>query len=344
MQAHKEITHVSRDRGAEYASAASRGAPQAVQVADRFHVAKNLSEAVADLLSRVLTELNATLEGEAAGPATAQGGGRIAVEEWRPAPGEQIKRMISTHRAEREARYQHVENLQKQGLTSKEIARCLGVSERTVRHWRKRGVAPDVRPRRKRESDFDPYAPYVLKRWEEGERNGTHLWQEIATQGYSGSQRMVYRFLKTLKMHEGGVSAEGYRLPHYSSIAAISLFMRHPDKLEETEREHLTAFRRAAPSLETTYQLVQDFLVMMRKLEGERLDAWLVQVHESQLPELESFAHGVEQDKDAVQAGLTLDINNGQVEGQVTRIKLIKRMMYGKAGFALLRQRVLHRI
>jgi transposase len=84
--------------------------------------------------------------------------------------------------------------------------------------------------------------------------------------------------------------------------------------------------------------------MMMRKLEGARLDAWLTQVHESELPELQSFAQGVERDKEAVQAGLTLAINNGQVEGQVTRIKLIKRMMYGKAGFALLRQRVLHRI
>ena len=78
--------------------------------------------------------------------------------------------------------------------------------------------------------------------------------------------------------------------------------------------------------------------------EGERLDIWLVNVYESGLPELESFAHGVEQNKAAVQAGLTLQINNGQVEGHVTRVKLIKRMMYGKAGFALLRQRVLHRI
>jgi transposase len=83
---------------------------------------------------------------------------------------------------------------------------------------------------------------------------------------------------------------------------------------------------------------------MMRQREGERLDTWLTQAHESQPPELESFAHGVERDKAAVQAGLTLPINNGQVEGQVTRIKLIKRMMYGKAGFALLRQRVLHRL
>jgi transposase len=155
---------------------------------------------------------------------------------------------------------------------------------------------------------------------------------------------MVYRFLKTLKAHEIEASAGVHRLPHFSSTAVVSLFMRHPDKLEEIEQEQLTAFRRAAPSLETTYQLVQDFLGMMRQRKGERLDAWLLRVHESQLPELESFTHGVERDKDAVQAGLTLAINNGQVEGQVTRIKLIKRMMYGKAGFALLRQRVLHRI
>jgi transposase len=83
---------------------------------------------------------------------------------------------------------------------------------------------------------------------------------------------------------------------------------------------------------------------MLRKREGERLDTWLANVQESSLPEMASFAHGVERDKAAVQAGLTLQINNGQTEGHVTRIQLIKRMMYGKAGFALLRQRVLHRI
>jgi transposase len=334
IQAHGEITHVSRDRGSEYASAATRGAPQAVQVADRFHVAKNLSEAVADLLARVLTELKDSPQAEVQGP----------VEEWRPAAGEQVNQAISTHRAEREARYQHVERLRQQGLTSQQLAHQLGMSDRTVRHWLKRGVAPDTRPRRKRQSDFDPYAPYVLKRWEEGEHNGTHLWEEIAAQGYPGSQRMVYRFLKTLKMQEKAASAKHCHLPHFSSTAAVSLFMQRPETLEQSKRDDLAAFRRASPALETTYQLVQDFLAMMRQREGERLDTWLAQVHESQLPELESFANGVERDKEAVQAGLTLAINNGQVEGQVTRIKLIKRMMYGKAGFALLRQRVLHRI
>ena len=110
--------------------------------------------------------------------------------------------------------------------------------------------------------------------------------------------------------------------------------MRHPDKLDEGERMDLAALRWVHPDLETAYRLTQDFLQMLRKREGERLESWLTQVPDSDLPELESFAYGVEQDQAAVQAGLTLPINNGQVEGHVTRVKLIKRMMYGKAGFA----------
>lgn len=118
--------------------------------------------------------------------------------------------------------------------------------------------------------------------------------------------------------------------------------MCRPEKLDEAGQEDLTAFCLANKQLDTTYQLVQDFLQMMHKREGERLDAWLTQVHESRLPELQRFARGVEQDKEVVRAGLTLSINNGQVEGHVTKIKLLKRMMYGRAKCNLLRQRVLH--
>jgi transposase len=155
---------------------------------------------------------------------------------------------------------------------------------------------------------------------------------------------MVYRFLMTLKKTEVKPAEETHQVIHYASTAAVCLFMRHPDKLEEGERLDLAALRQVHPNLETAYSLTQNFLQMLRKREGERLDTWLASVHESSLAELESFAHGVERDKAAVQAGLTLPINNGQTEGHVTRIKLLKRMMYGKAGFALLRQRVLHRI
>jgi transposase len=153
---------------------------------------------------------------------------------------------------------------------------------------------------------------------------------------------MVYRFLETLKTTEIVPSAGTARLPHYTSTAAVWLLMRRPEQLDEIQPEDLAAFRLAHTSLNTTYQLVQDFLQMMRQRKGERLDAWLTQVQESGLRELERFAQGVEQDKAAVQAGLTLASSNGQVEGQVTKIKLIKRMMYGRATFPLLRQRVLH--
>jgi len=164
----------------------------------------------------------------------------------------------------------------------------------------------------------------------------------VRFQGYRGSERTVYRFLETLKTKEIVTSAGTARLPHYTSTVAVWLFMRRPERLDEIQREDLAAFRLAHPSLKTTYQLVQGFLQMMRLRQGERLDAWLSKVQESGLPELQSFAQGVKQDKAAVQAGLTLAINNGQVEGQVTKIKLIKRMMYGRATFPLLRQRVLH--
>jgi transposase len=343
MAAHPEITHVSRDRGAEYASAASTGAPQAIQVADRFHVCQNLSDAVQRLLARVLSEMKASSQ-QAEEEIPAKVEAPVAVQEWRPDPGKHVARTIATRRAERGARYQQAVRLREQGLAIKEIACQLGASERTVRHWFERGVAPDTRPRHKRQSDFDPYAPYVLKRWQDGERNGTRIFEEIAAQGYPGSQRMVYRFLKTLKKTDVTLSAGTRCVLHYTSSAAVCLFMQHPDNLDERKRLDLAALRQAYPALASVYDLTQDFLQMLHKQEGERLDTWLASVYESGLPELTSFAHGVEQDKAAVQAGLTLPINNGQTEGHVTRIKLIKRMMYGKAGFALLRQRVLHRL
>jgi len=108
------------------------------------------------------------------------------------------------------------------------------------------------------------------------------------------------------------------------------------------EQADLAAFCEANTALKRAYDLVQDFFTMVHKLQGHRLDAWLAQVASSDLPELESFARGIEKDKAAVHLGLTRSTNNAQVEGQVTKLKLIKRTMYGRASFSLLRQRVLY--
>jgi DNA-binding transcriptional regulator YiaG len=140
MKKHPEITHVSRDRGREYASAAAQGAPQAVEVADRFHIVKNLSQAVQQLLARVLTEMKEVSQADAAPGACEQKQTphTLPMEEWRPAQDEDVKQAILTRRTERNERYQQIMALRTQGLTSPAIASRLGMKERTVRDWLQR--------------------------------------------------------------------------------------------------------------------------------------------------------------------------------------------------------------
>lgn len=154
----------------------------------------------------------------------------------------------------------------------------------------------------------------------------------------------MYRSLATLKQTEIRVSVNVERIKKYTPNTAVWLFVHDPKKLGEVEQEDVAAILLASPALKKAYDLIQSFLTMVHKREGKRLDAWLTQVAESGLAELQSFASGIEKDKEAVLAGLTWSINNGMVEGHVTKLKLIKRQGYGRAGFPLLRKRVLHAI
>jgi transposase len=128
------------------------------------------------------------------------------------------------------------------------------------------------------------------------------------------------------------------------SRQASFLFLRQPEKLDASEQETLLLLRQVHPEVDLAYDLVQQFAQMLRTRTGDLLDPWLVQVQSSNLPELQSFAVGVERDKEEVRAGLTWWINNGMVEGHVTKLKLIKRQGYGRAGFPLLRKRVLYAV
>src|SRR2546421_8297351 len=216
------------------------------------------------------------------------------------------------------------------GLTAKEIAGQLNMSERTVQTWLAAGTFPEAKKRRKKASSFDPFAPYVLKRWQEGERNGLVLWREIQKQGYTGSERTVYRHIETLKQASVRVSLNLNRLHTFTASTAVWLFVRDPKSLDEVEQEDLATFCQASPTLKQTYDLVQDFMQMVRKREGYRLDAWLKRVAASDISELQSFASGVEKDKAAVKTGLTLPGNKTQGEGQVTQLEILKRTMDGK--------------
>jgi transposase len=344
MRDNPEIHAVSRDRASAYASAASEAAPQAIQVADRFHVCKNLTEATQLLLTRCQAEIAATPDKGEEPVQNESGKPIISIEEWRAPEPAHVEKARLTRRAGRKARYEQMMKMVVLGSTSKEIASQLGMSERTVRSWKAAGAFPEAKKRRKKASSFDEFAPYVLKRWQEGEHNGMQLWREIVSLGYTGSERTVYRHVETLKQAHVQASLNPDRLHKFTASTAVWLFVRDPKSLDEIEQEDLATFCQASPTLKRAYDLVQDFMKMVRKREGHRLDAWLERVAVSDLPELQSFATGVEKDKAAVKAGLTWSINNGQVEGQVTKLKLIKRTMYGKAGFPLLRQRVLHAV
>jgi transposase len=336
MQAHAEIELVSRDRGGDYATAASQGAPQAIQTADRFHLCKNLTEAVEKALARCRAEIRESQK------AKKKPSEDIAPEELPLALLTTDGNPYSAHQTERYDRYQQVVALREQGAKVKEIAERLGLGRRTVQYWLAHGSYPETNYHHRHRSRFDTYEAYVRKRWDEGVHNIQQIWREIKAQGYPHSDRALRRHLEAVRGKTPTELEEAGVLDHFSAKKAVWLFVRLFDDLKEKEREELLALRQASVTAETIYQLVQEFFRLVHARQGTQLDSWLASVEASGIPELQRFANGLERDKTAVLAGLTLIHSNGQVEGQVTRMKLIKRMMFGRAGFALLRQRVLH--
>ena len=337
-----DIFVVSRDRGGEYEKAATLGAPQAVQCADMFHIVKNLTEATQLLLARCQAEmLEASAQEESAGQEPHKP--LISIEQWRPPEPRYVEKARLARRAGRYARYQQAVEFGQQGMT-RHLKLPIGWAEALARS--KNGLrlerSPPARKRRKKPSSFDAFAPFVLKRWKEGAQKGITLYREIKAQGYTGSERSVYRYLATLKLAEIQAPLNVERIKKYTPNTAVWLFMRDPKTLNKIEQEDLATILLASPPLKKAYDLIQSFLAMVHKREGKRLDVWLAKVAESGLPELLSFASGIEKDKDAVRAGLTWSWSNGMVEGHVTKLKLIKRQGYGRAGFPLLRKRVLH--
>lgn len=348
MLQHPEIDLVSRDRGGDSAAAARQGAPQAIQVADRFHVMKNLTEAVGLALGRCVGEWQHAHRCQSATAAAAPDQMPLpALDEWRPRRSSTAERAHRARQAEREAAYQHMRTWQALGLRATEIAERLGKSPQTVRNWLARGTIPQATRQRKLHSHFDSYAPYVLARWQEGCHNGLQLWREITARGYRDSPRMLYRFLATLPGRietRAGTLAQAKERTLLSVRDAVWLVVRDPTMLEADEQEELTLLCQASSTARQLYALVQEFRRLLHQKAGHQLDAWLEQASASQIKELQSFVLGVEKDKVAVVAGFSRPENNGPTEGHVTKLKLVKRAMYGRASFSLLRQRLLHPI
>jgi len=338
MRHHPDLMAVSRDRGGEYASAAREGAPQAIQCADRFHLLKNLGEAVEGLLAR---HLAAHRKKETQATPDEQAPVWLPKSAARRSP--QLEQLQRARREERLARYEQVIALRKQGLSYQAIASRVGMGASTVQSWLAGETFPERKPR-EQGNKLDRYLPYVVERWAQGCHNIAQIYQELLARGYKGSYASVYgNIVRSLPAGRKFPSDDDALRPvPVLSRQGAFLFLRRAEKLEASEQETLVMLRQFHPEVNLAYDLVQQFAQMLRTRTGGLLDAWLAQVEQSNLPELQSFASGVEKDKDAVRNGLTWSINNGRVEGHVTKLKLIKRQGYGRAGFPLLRKRVLH--
>ena len=269
MASHPEIELVSRDRGGDYASAAATGAPpQAVQCADRFHILKNLGEALEGCLARHLA-------------AKRQKQTQETVDEHRPiehAPravrrSPQVERLQQAYRAERQACYEQVVALRKLGMSQATIAERVGIGHSTVSRWLAASTLPETR-RGPYVSRLDPYLPYLFQRWESGCHNMTVLFHELVARGYKGSYESVRDHL--VRQLPGGKknASKGAKLSPapLSSRQATFLFLSRPEKLETEEQETVRQLRQSHPEADLAYDLVQQFAQMLRTRTGEQLE------------------------------------------------------------------------
>ncbi len=333
LKQHPSIRVVSRDGSSEYASAIRKGAPQAQQVSDRWHVLKNLAACVSAQLTKTLAQLR-------------------RAQDPLPPKTQAIQQVQQARQSERMTRYEQALALQRQGMKSGEIARTLSMSQRTLQRWMATGTIPYSRRKSPRPRLIDPYKNYLLKRWRQGCHSGAQLAKELRARGYASSDHGIYRYLETLKA-VAPVPSQGKQTSKRASahlppaLVTLSpsqitwLFFRLEADRKPEEQETLRQLRQASPQAEALYQLVEDFLHMTRERTADQLDEWLTRVKESHFQAFRPFVTGVRKDKEAIVAGLTLPWSTGPLEGQINRLKLIKRSMYGQAGFPLLRLRVL---
>lgn len=257
------------------------------------------------------------------------------------------------------ARYEQILELRNQGLGIKKIAQKLSINHLTVRRLVDAPAFPERQPRGKQPSKLDAYLPYLAKRWQEGCHNGRELWRELQGQGYQGSAVGVNRYIKSwrdqlnakqpivpakVKAKAEDTPPKAVTVPKERVISARQLswwMISGPEKLSSENQAKLKRVREGFADLELAYQLGQDFLRMLRKRPNRELEEWLERSLGSGLEDLVNFGQGIANDKAAVQAAMELEWNNGPTEGSVNRLKLVKRQMYGRAKFGLLKARVI---
>jgi transposase len=351
LNAHPGIDIISRDRYGDYARGAATGAPKAQQIADRFHLLKNLR----DTSELWLRHHRAHLVSPTPAVVVHDGAALVPAPPGHPSPSADrtVQRLnaVLEKRAQRRGRYERAMALHAEGYTARAIGTLTGTSRTVISGWIKAGQFPG------RASVLPAIAPYVetvRARALTSEWTGKQIFDEVVTQGYTGSHNGVYELLRWMRLGHLLPSVEDHQAQEttspgltrkpYSAKQGAWMFIQPAAELNARDQERLALLHTAVDASQTVYGLVQDFAHLLRTQPqdaAERLKTWLVAAKSSAVLELERFANGIQKDVAAVLGAMTSPWSNGQTEGQVTRVKLLKRQMYGRAKFDLLRARIL---
>jgi excisionase family DNA binding protein len=260
-----------------------------------------------------------------------------------PEPSNASARRRQAARERRQARFDEAARLHAFGLSISEIARQLDIDRKTLRRWLRTGRLPSWRKPR-RGSALDAYVGYLERRWAEGCHNASRLWREVVAQGFPGRPETVRAWATRRRQSEPGgvrrapVTTDGQPWQPPSGRRVTRLLTAEAEASEPIDRTFAARLLDEVPALAATVAAAKRLALLLRKRSAEALDAVLTAAAATSLA---GFVKELRKDLAAVQAALDLPWTTGPAEGQVNRIKLIKRTMYGRAGFDLLRARVL---
>ncbi len=317
LSCHPEITVISRDRGGSYGRAAARAAPQAVQVADRWHLMENASAAFLEAVRRSMRPIRQALGSTVIDPALLTHAERLQHDGY----------------LRRQEAYGAIRAMVQVGTPIREIVRRTGRSRKLVREI-VRGGGRDVF--RCRSNTLEPHLPWLDAEWSAGCRNGAELWRRLRATGFRGSLRVVAEWATRRRRAEGAGRETLRKVPPARVLSRLMLSLR--DHLTKEDAITVASIERGVPILVPARDLVERFHRMVRDRDPDALPAWITDAAGSVLA---SFGKGIVADQAAVVAALTQPWSNGQTEGQITRLKLVKRQMYGRAKLDLLRARLI---
>lgn len=312
-----QITVVARDRGGGYAVAAAKALPKAAQVADRWHLMENASHAFLDAVRKSMRQIRAAIGAATINPDLLTAAERIQYEGY----------------LRREDANAMILGLAKEGVTIKEIVRRTGHSRGLVRKV-VRGQRSDIF--RVRESSLELHLPWLDAQWTAGQRTGAELWRHLKQQGFRGCLRVVTEWAARRRRAERVDGGALNRAPSARTIARLMTIGR--DSLSKSETVTVAAIEGGVQSLVEAREMIAAFQAMIRKKSLTDLEPWLERARSSLVA---SFANGIIKDQAAVSAAITSLWSNGQTEGQITKLKLVKRQMYGRGKLDLLQARVI---